>query len=80
MLSELARRHQVFIHAGSILEKIGASRASAIRRWFSTGSGEEIARYRKIHMFDITAPDGQEYNESAAIKPGDAVVTYDCEG
>ena len=25
-------------------------------------------------------PDGQEYNESAAIKPGDAVVTYDCEG
>lgn len=39
-----------------------------------------MARYRKIHMFDITAPDGAQYRESAAFKPGDAVVTYDCEG
>ena len=31
-------------------------------------------------MFDITAPDGAKYHESAAMKPGDAVVTYDCEG
>ena len=43
-------------------------------------TGREIARYRKIHLFDITAPDGTEYKESAAIKPGEAVVTYDCEG
>jgi nitrilase len=38
-----------------------------------------VARYRKIHMFDITAPDGTQYRESAAFKPGDAVVTYQCE-
>ena len=42
--------------------------------------GSEVARYRKIHMFDITAPDGAPYRESASFKPGDAVVTYDCEG
>jgi deaminated glutathione amidase len=42
--------------------------------------GEEIARYRKIHLFDVTTPDGASYKESAAVKPGDAVVTYDCEG
>ena len=32
--------------------------------------GKEVARYRKIHMFDITAPDGTAYNESATIKGG----------
>jgi nitrilase len=42
-------------------------------------SGEEIARYRKIHMFDITAPDGTKYHESADFAPGNAVVTYRCE-
>ena len=31
-------------------------------------------------MFDITAPDGTEYKESASFKRGEAVVTYDCEG
>jgi nitrilase len=80
MLSALARTHKVFIHAGSILERIeGEPRVGNTTLVFDR-HGEEIARYRKIHMFDITTPDGQEYNESAAIKPGDAVVTYDCEG
>jgi nitrilase len=43
-------------------------------------SGAEVARYRKIHMFDVTTPDGQDYRESATMLPGDAVVTYVCEG
>ena len=42
--------------------------------------GDEIARYRKIHLFDVTTPDGTAYKESATVKAGDAVVTYDCEG
>lgn len=80
MLRDLARTHGVFIHGGSILEKIaGEDRVGNTTVVFNR-AGEEIARYRKIHMFDITAPDGQQYNESAAMKPGDAVVTYDCEG
>ena len=34
--------------------------------------GREIALYRKIHMFDVTTPDGASYRESAVFKPGDA--------
>ena len=34
--------------------------------------GEEIARYRKIHMFDMMTPDGTEYKESATVKAGEA--------
>lgn len=42
--------------------------------------GKEVARYRKIHMFDITGPDGTPYNESASVKPGEEVALYDLEG
>ena len=76
---ELAIRHGVFIHAGSILEKIPMANAFTTQPWFSTAAGAEIARYRKIHMFDITAPDGTKYHESAAFTPGEQLVTYDCE-
>ncbi len=30
--------------------------------------GREVARYRKINMFDIVAPDGTQYRESATVK------------
>jgi predicted amidohydrolase len=80
MCQDLAREHRVFIHAGSILEKIdGEERLHNTTVAFNR-DGKEVARYRKIHMFDITAPDGAKYHESAAFKPGDEVVTYDCEG
>ncbi len=80
MLQELAARHRVFIHAGSILEATpGEGRLRNTTLVFDRG-GREVARYRKIHLFDITTPDGVDYKESASFEPGDAVVTYDCEG
>ncbi len=86
-LQALAKKHGIFIHAGSILERIDGQEGEELgeERVHNTTlvfdrAGEEIARYRKIHMFDITAPDGTQYRESAAFKPGDAVVTYQCEG
>jgi nitrilase len=79
-MQALAQKHKIFVHAGSLLEKIeGEERVHNTTVVFDR-SGNEIARYRKIHMFDITAPDGTQYRESASFKPGDAVVTYACEG
>jgi deaminated glutathione amidase len=81
LMQELAKKHRVFIHAGSILEKIEGDDERIHNTTVAFDrDGKEIARYRKIHMFDITAPDGTPYRESAAFKPGDEVVTYDCEG
>ncbi len=74
-----ARKHRVFIHAGSILEKPEAGERIHNTTVVFDRTGAEIARYRKIHMFDITAPDGTQYCESAAFAPGNAVVTYPCE-
>jgi predicted amidohydrolase len=63
----------VAVHGGSIAERVG-------ERLFNTTvvfdrDGRELARYRKIHLFDITAPDGMGYRESATYGAGDAVVT-----
>jgi deaminated glutathione amidase len=81
MAQDLARQHKVFIHAGSIMEKIeGENRIHNTSVVFNR-DGEEIARYRKIHLFDVTTPNGVSYKESATVKPGEpTTVTYDCEG
>ena len=81
---EMARRqamkHRIFVHAGSIMERIeGEARIHNTSVVFNR-EGEEIARYRKIHLFDVTTPDGTSYKESQTVKAGDGVVTYDCEG
>ena len=81
---EMARgqaiKHRIFVHAGSIMEAIdGEDRYHNTSVVFNR-EGEEIARYRKIHLFDVMTPDGTAYRESATVKAGDQVVTYDCEG
>ena len=78
-MQELARRHRIFIHAGSILEKIPGENCIHNTTVVFDRDGNEIARYRKIHMFDITAPDGTQYRESASFKPGEAIATYKAE-
>ncbi len=79
-MANLAAKHGVFIHAGSMLERVpGEERIHNTTVVFGR-TGREVARYRKIHMFDIETPDGVSYRESHSFKPGEAVVTYECEG
>ncbi|MBR8652031.1 carbon-nitrogen hydrolase family protein [Achromobacter sp. Marseille-Q0513] len=80
MASDFAREHRVFVHAGTIMEKV----ENEARIWNTSfvfdRSGREVAAYRKIHMFDIVAPDGSVYRESDSVKPGGEIVTYDIDG
>lgn len=78
-MQALAAKHRVYIHAGSILERPETGERIHNTSVVFDRNGQEIARYRKIHMFDITAPDGTKYHESADFAPGNAVVTYRCE-
>ena len=77
-LREVARANGVHVHGGSIAERAG-------ERLFNTTlvfdpDGREIARYRKIHLFDIVTPDGQGYRESATFGAGETVVTVEMLG
>ena len=78
MLRGRARRHGIFVHGGSFIERAG-------ERFFNTTiafgrDGSELVRYRKIHLFDVTTPDGRVYRESDTFGGGDAVMTYDADG
>jgi predicted amidohydrolase len=39
-----------------------------------------VARYRKLHLFDVDVGDGQSYRESASTSPGAAPVVVDLAG
>ncbi len=70
------------VHGGSICERGDAAEAG---RLFNTtlvfnAEGREIARYRKIHLFDITTPDGTGYRESATYGGGSEIVTFEAAG
>ena len=80
MAQDMAAKHRVFVHAGSIMERIEGDERIHNTTVVFDRQGQEIARYRKIHLFDVTTPDGVPYRESATVKPGELVVTYDCEG
>ena len=77
-LQNLARSTGTFVHGGSIGELAGDHLFNTTLLFDDRGC--EIARYRKIHLFDVMTPDGTAYRESATVKAGDKVVTYDCEG
>ena len=43
-------------------------------------SGALVARYRKVHLFDVTVEDGPQTMESAKVTPGDGLVAVDLAG
>jgi deaminated glutathione amidase len=75
MLADRAKRHGVHVHGGSILERASADKLFNTTYVFDP-AGKQIAKYRKIHLFDVTTPDGQSYRESASFEAGSEVVTY----
>ncbi len=76
----LARKYSIHLHAGSFHEwRPDIQRISNTSVVFNP-RGEQIALYRKLHLFDIVTPSGVSYQESAHIAAGDEVVTYPCEG
>jgi predicted amidohydrolase len=73
---ELARKHELFVHVGSLAIKLTADRA-ANRSFLIDRRGEVVARYDKIHMFDVDLANGESYRESRNYRPGEIAVATD---
>ncbi len=74
-LAEHAKANKVYVHCGSFFERIEGD-----TRFYNTSvliepDGGMLARYRKLHAFDVTLPDGTEVRESDRMKPGTEIVT-----
>ncbi len=73
---ELARKLGIFIHVGSLAIKILPEKA-ANRSFLIDRKGDIVARYDKIHMFDVDLADGESYRESRSYRPGEIAVASD---
>jgi predicted amidohydrolase len=64
-----------WVQLGSLALTGGADGRLVNRGFLIDGSGKIVARYDKMHLFDVELPGGERYRESAAYAPGaDAVV------
>jgi predicted amidohydrolase len=80
-LRDLATKYGVWIVGGGTPEKV----PDDPRRAYNTAiaidpRGEVVARYRKIHLFDIDIPGGAVLRESDSTAPGDELVVIDVAG
>jgi predicted amidohydrolase len=70
---DLARDLKIHLNIGSLA--LQATPDRAVNRSFLIGpSGDILARYDKIHMFDIDLGGGESYRESANYQPGETAV------
>ena len=77
-LSQQASKHGIWIVGGTMpIESSSMGKVYSASLLYNS-EGEMIARYDKIHLFDVVLEDGSEsYNESETIIPGDDVVVVD---
>ena len=80
-LRELAVRHGVWIVGGGTPELVPGDE----RRTYNTAivvdpRGALVARYRKIHLFDVDIPGGAVLRESDSTARGEAPVAVDIDG
>ena len=71
---ELAAELGVWLHCGSLAVLLENGRI-ANRTIMLDPRGDIVARYDKIHMFDVDLGGGEAYRESATFEPGAQAVT-----
>lgn len=80
MVQHFAAAHGVAIHAGSILESVPGHDRIFNTSVIFDASGRQVGTYRKVHLFDILAPDGKRYAESDTVAPGNHLLIYELNG
>ena len=70
----LARETGAHLLLGSVMLREAGAERLLNRSFLIAPDGEIMARYDKIHMFDVDLPGGESYRESAVFRPGDRAV------
>jgi nitrilase len=75
-LSEMARKHKIWLVGGSI--PMAANAPDKVRNTLLVydETGAQVARYDKIHLFNLTLGN-ESYNEAQTIEAGDKVVVVE---
>jgi deaminated glutathione amidase len=74
-MREAARAHGVWIALGSVAVRTeDADGRLANRSLLLSPAGEVVARYDKVHMFDVDVSARETWRESATFRPGERAV------
>lgn len=77
-LRDAAARHGIWLLIGSLaLKTHDADGRFANRSFLIDPAGAVVARYDKIHMFDVNVSEAETYRESDGFRPGDKAVVAD---
>ena len=77
-LRDVARDKGIWLLIGSLgLKTDDADGRFANRSFMVDPNGQIVARYDKIHMFDVDIDATESYRESAGYRPGDKAVVAD---
>jgi deaminated glutathione amidase len=77
-LSDTARKLKMWILGGTIVIRTDNPRRAANASLLINAQGERVARYDKIHLFDVTIPGrNEQYRESSHVLPGRELVVAD---
>jgi predicted amidohydrolase len=79
LMARLARELRIYLLAGSLLEEIPEAKRSYNTSLLFGPNGALLARYRKIHLFDVDIERGVSTLESETRQPGEEVVVADTE-
>ncbi len=79
VMASLARELRIYLLAGSFLEDIPEVKKSYNTSLFFSPDGNPIARYRKIHLFDVAIERGVSTLESETRQPGAEVIVAETE-
>ena len=78
-LRAAANQFGVWISVGSLALKLPDEDRFTNRSFLIAPSGQIVAQYDKIHMFDVTLSETEQYRESDGYRPGDRAVIADTE-
>jgi len=76
-LAEAARRHRLWLVGGTLPLMTDSPERCRSACLVYDSDGQRVARYDKIHLFDVELNNAEAYTESATIEPGDATVVLD---
>lgn len=74
-LSKAAKDNSLFVVGGSIPEKDGSNLYNTCTVW--NPEGNIVAKFRKVHLFDISIPGGITFKESETLSPGNSLSVVD---
>ncbi len=77
-LSDTAKKHGIWVVGGTIPLVANNDKKVRAACLIYNDKGEQVARYDKVHLFDVSVPDtDEEYRESDSIENGDEPLVID---